>query len=397
MPSSSTAAAEPATFFAAVQAAYREAAQSTAQIERWYSVCGQTIRLCFAGSALIGALTPALDHLASAPPAQEQQADLTLCIWDSESTRTPRLVAPWTLEQIELRGEVPAYSDDRYLTMTQLDMPAMSMLDKQAGLGYFWLAAPEHIFVFERAAPMKALLHWWLRDRGLPMIHAAAIGVETERETGDKTNQSAALIVGKTGSGKSTTSFIADDRCLLEFAEPDTEVAGEVIPFAHCIYNSAKLHADHMQSFPHLLHHLDHSHAPVFGARNALRDASPYSAPDSASNSAPVADHPSNEKSLVFVHQFAPRQIAHRLPIRALLLARVAHTTDTTLSPIGRMAVLRELTTSTLVYQPGAAQAEIQAMTRLVQSVPCYQINLGRDWAQIPQVIRQAIEGTIAT
>ncbi|MEX1018966.1 MAG: hypothetical protein WDZ49_04870, partial [Litorilinea sp.] len=77
---------------------------------------------------------------------------------------------------------------------------------------------------------------------------------------------------------------------------------------------------------------------------------------------------------------------------RAVLLGRAAHVPDTTVTPVGRMAILRELVTSTLVYQPGAAQREVQAMTELVQRVPAFQLNLGTNWAQIPQVIRQTLD-----
>ncbi|MEX1020864.1 MAG: hypothetical protein WDZ49_14475, partial [Litorilinea sp.] len=252
---------DPAEFFAQVEAAYGEAAHAGGVIERWFAVDGRRLRLCFAGPALIPALTAALAHLAIAPPPGVDagaQAHLTLHIWDSESTGTPRLVAPWTLAQVALRGEVSAFSNARFLTAAQRDMPAMSILDTATDRGYFWIADPGHIFVFERAAPMKVVLHWWLRAQNLPMIHAAALG----------TDAGAVLIVGKTGAGKSTTSllcleagmkFIADDRCLLQLdSSPragDTEAA-DTTPHALCIYNSAKLHVAQMHQFPALRRHV---------------------------------------------------------------------------------------------------------------------------------------------
>lgn len=355
-------------FFTQVQSAYTAACRENKPVEHWYRLHGYTFRLCFAGPALVAALTPALAHLEIAPPcttsaagsgedSAEAKVDLTLYIWDSLSTASPRLVAPWRIDQIDLRGEVPDYSDDRFLTTTQLDLPAMSILDREQGVGYFWIAAPEHIFVFERASPMKVLLHWWLRDLGMPMIHAAAVGTEN----------GAVLITGKTGSGKSTTSllclqaglkFIADDRCLLEATET---------PHAHCIYNSAKLHGAHMQQFPHLLPHIENQN---FGKTLEVEA----------------------EKSLIYVHRFSPQQIAARLPIRAVLLARVADRPETTITPVSRMALLREMVSSTLVYQPGAAHAEVQAMTRLLQKVPTFQINLGSRWQEIPGVIAEMVE-----
>jgi len=97
------------------------------------------------------------------------------------------------------------------------------------------------------------------------------------------------------------------------------------------------------------------------------------------------------EKTLIHVHAFAPQQIARRLPIRALLLAKVAETTTTALAPISRMALLRDLVTSTLIYQPGAVQPEVAMMAALARQLPCYQINLGSDLAEIPPVVAQTI------
>ena len=60
-------------------------------------------------------------------------------------------------------------------------------------------------------------------------------------------------------------------------------------------------------------------------------------------------------------------------------------------APISRMALLRDLVTSTLVYQPGAVQPEVAMMAALARQLPCYQINLGSDLAEIPPVVAQTI------
>ncbi len=102
----------------------------------------------------------------------------------------------------------------------------------------------------------------------------------------------------------------------------------------------------------------------------------------------------SREKALVYVNDYAPQQIVHPLPVRAILLANVAGTQATSLAPVSRMQVLREFTTSTLVYQPGAGPAEVGMMAELVRRVPCYQINLGSDLAGIPCVIQKLLAET---
>lgn len=317
-----------------------------------YRIAGYTVRLAFAGTVLVPLLTPAFAHLAC---SNAVAPDLTLYLWDGASTgvEPPR---PWSGQEIDLRGEVPTWSNADLLTAIQPDVNAISMLDHRRALGFYWIDHPGSLRAYEQAAPLKVLLHWWLRERGLTMIHAGAVG----------NADGAVLIVGKTGAGKSTTTlaclnaglhYLADDRCLLGL---------EPIPQAYCLYNSAKLHLAQMERFPSLLAQVNN------------------------------LDAATTEKALIYLHHFAPQQIAPGLPIRAMLLAKVAGTTTTTLTPISRMAVLRDFVTSTLVYQPGALQAEVHRMTELVRQVPCYQINLGSDLAGIAPVVVQAIERGIS-
>lgn len=327
--------------------AYSAALAQTDCLIHTYRIAEYTVRLAFAGPTLVPLLTPALAHLAC---PHELTPDLTLYLWDGASTgvEPPR---PWSPEEIALRGEVPTWSNETILTAIQTDVNAVSILDRAQGVGFYWIDSPAALRAYEQAAPLKVLLHWWLRERGLTMIHAGAIGTE----------DGAVLIVGKTGAGKSTTTltclnaglrYLSDDRCLLSL---------DPVPQAYCIYNSAKLHLQQMARFPTLLAQVNNLAAAT------------------------------TEKALLYLQQFAPQQVAPCLPIRAILLAKVAGTATTTLAPVSRMAVLRDFVTSTLVYQPGAVQAEVHMMTELVRRVPCYQINLGYDFPGIAPVVVQAI------
>jgi hypothetical protein len=72
-------------------------------------------------------------------------------------------------------------------------------------------------------------------------------------------------------------------------------------------------------------------------------------------------------------------------------LAHLTGRSETTLSPVSPIQVLRELFTSSMVYQPGMAQEELRLMATLVQQIPCQQINLGTDLARIPDVIARSL------
>lgn len=328
--------------------AYQAAQARTGAITHNYRIAGYTVRLIFAGSALVSLLTPALAHLAV---ADSGAPDFTLYLWDGASTGSAP-PQPWPAAAVGLRGEVPTYSNEQILTAIQTDVNAVSVFDRSHGRGFYWIDSPCSLRAYERAAPLKVLLHWWLRDLGLPMIHAGAVG----------TDAGAVLLVGKSGAGKSTTTlacleaglhYLADDRCLL---------ALEPTPQVYCIYNSAKLHLTQMERFPQLTPAVHNWHETTY------------------------------DKALVHVHDVAPQQLALHLPIRALLLAKVAGSSQTTLAPVARPHLLRDFVTSSLVYQPGAAHDEVHRMTALVRQLPCYQINLGSDLAGIPPVITQVLQ-----
>jgi len=335
------------TLFEQVSAACATALAKTSSQCYYYQLAGYTIQLIFAGPALVPFLTPALDHLACPPVLQPH---LTLYLWDEESTgvAAPR---PWSDQEVELRGMVPTWCNDEILTAIQLDVNAVSTLNRRQGVGFYWIDSPASLRAYEQAAPLKVLLHWWLREHGLIMIHAGVVG----------NAEGAVLIVGKTGAGKSTTTltcfnagltYLADDRCLL---------ALDPVPQAYCVYNSAKLHLGQMERFPHLLAQVNNWEAAAA------------------------------EKALIYLQHFAPQQLALSLPIRAILLANITGTPTTTLAPVARMAVLRDFVTSSVVYQPDAVQAEVHMMTELVRRLPCYQLNLGTNFAGIAPVIVEAI------
>ncbi len=227
----------PSSVFEQFYTRYQMAASCGNSVSYCYSIAGQCVQLSFASPTLVAMLTPALAHLAV--PA-ETEPDLTICLWESESTGILPPPVPWTQTQIDLRGEIPAFSDEHILTAIQTDVNAVSILDYQRCLGVYWIDNVDSLHAYEQAAPLKVLLHWWLRAREMPLIHAAAVG----------TQDGAVLIVGRTGAGKSTTAlacleaglaYISDDRCLLALTP---------VPQVYAIYNSAKLHGAQMARFP---------------------------------------------------------------------------------------------------------------------------------------------------
>lgn len=337
----------PLAFFNRAYDAFAQAEHTAGQVARTYRVGQHTLRLNFAGPALVPAVTPAFEHLAA---HGEEVADLTVCIWDSASTGVAMPARPWEWNQTIGRGDVAGYNDERIHTAFASDLGLLMMLDTQRNLALYWLPAPHQLQPYERAAPFRAICHWWFRTHGLQMVHSGAVG----------TDSAGVLLAGRSGAGKSTTAiacatqgmrYVADDFCLVE--------AGAT-PRVMSLYNSAKLGPASLARFPHL----------------TPPDWTPTE-PD--------------EKALLFLHQHAWARVAASLPLRAILLPTVTGGTSTTYTPVSPIAILTELAPSSTMYLPGAGQAEFRTMAAFVSALPCYRLNLGGPIAHIPAVITEVL------
>jgi len=339
--------AAPRIFFEQVYGAFQRAEHGMgAPIQRDYAIDGFVVRLRFAGPALVPLITPALAHLEMPPDAR--RAALTICLWDSASTHTLMPPRPWAQDACRARGDVRGFNDTRSRTALAADVGAVSVLDLQENLGVYWIRAAEQLPTYERGAPLRVMLHWWMRERNRFLIHAGAVGLDDR----------GVLLIGKGGSGKSTAcvaaalagwQYVADDYCLL---------ASNGEPYVHSLYNSAKLDDAALKNFPALV--------------SVVRNPSERAA----------------EKALLDLAQVPAAQLTRRLPLCALVLPRVTGQRDTRLAPIAPSQALRALAPSSLFQLPGTGPAEFFALANLAQQTPCYYLEAGTELSQIPQTLQ---------
>jgi hypothetical protein len=336
---------DPGVFFETVYQAFQQAEQVVdGSFDRFYSMGGYTIRLRFAGPALVPRITPALEHLATKPSSSPM---LTVCLWDSVSTCTQMPPPPWSADAYIARGEVRGYNDGHIRTSFHIGANVLNMLDTRLDVAVFWIRDARQLPYYESGAPLRTILHWWLSNHGRQFVHAAAVG----------TAQGGVLLAGKGGSGKSTTAltclnsklaYVSDDYCLLT-TNPH--------PYVYSLYSSAKVDADNIYRIPHL--------------RSAISNA----------------DRLDTEKALLFLHQHCPDKVVTGFPVRAILLPSVTGRSETTLTPASPIAGLRALAPSTIFQLSGAGHTAFQTMTKFVKQVPCYNLELGTDLLRIPEVI----------
>src|SRR5262245_62149593 len=102
-------------YFQSVYELFKSSQQLTGAVERTYIIGGYRVRLSFPGAALLS-LTRALEHLAADNHATP---DLTICLWDSESTGQRMIPRPWQEDDFLARGVIQGYNTERIYTAFQ--------------------------------------------------------------------------------------------------------------------------------------------------------------------------------------------------------------------------------------------------------------------------------------
>jgi hypothetical protein len=348
-------ALEPSACFDLMLAGFERARKRTGPpVEQCYRFGVHTVRLLFAGEGLVEALTPALAHLRV---LNEDPVDLTVHLWDTRSTGEPLSpfvslltagIASDPYQWLTTRHEIVGISNHRVPATLDQWSGAFSLYDRETARAVYWVEDAAVLPYFERGAPLRTLLSWWLSDVGYQSIHAAGVG---NRDGG-------VLLTGKGGSGKSTTAlrclgtelkYLADDYCMFRVGGP---------PQAFSMYNTAKLDgvAD-LQRQPRFLHLIEN--------------------PDAAGT----------EKLMMFVERHFPDCLVVSFPIRAVLVPRLSDDQATTIAKISPGVALAALGPTTLLQRPGSAESALRAMGELVAGVPCYELRLGEGAADAPDVI----------
>jgi hypothetical protein len=234
------------------------------------------------------------------------------------------------------------FSDAASNAFYQPDAGVLSILDIAGHRAHWWLDDIATAPYYERAAPFRHILQWWIASRGGALLHSAAIGCA------DAADRRGVLISGPSGSGKSSTALA----CLGEgfgFASDDYVLVGaEPSPTVHLAYSTAKV----------LRASLDRHRAYAGQFRNLAN---------------------TDEKPMMFVHEFAPHSVRTSFSPIALVTPRVAHAPRTHFVPISPATMLRALAPSSVLLFPLAGGRAFKRMARLCASLPCYRAELADD------------------
>ena len=315
------------------------------RIEQYYCIADYKIKLIFAGTALIPFITPALEHLRCDP---SQNIDFTIHLWDTASTKIDLPSNDWGYDDYLEHGLVRGYNTENISTTFNIGSGTLSMYRSKEKTALFWVRDATQLPYYETGSPLRDIISWWAAQYKLQYAHAAAIG----------TKDGAVLLVGKGGSGKSTSAlsclthpdlfYIGDDYVLIR---------NDPTPYVYSLYNSAKLNADHAVNFPDLLKH--------------------------ASN----LERLETEKALLFIRELYREKIAKGMPVRAIVLPQVTGLDSSSYSSTSPSLALRALAPSSMFQLPGSGENTFIYFSRFIRKLPAYTLHAGTSYNEIPETI----------
>lgn len=316
-------------------------------VERRFTIAGGSVRMRFAGPAAADLLSPAFAHLED---DGRGRTTLELHVWDAATAQAQRPgFAPRRADDADPPSTGPGasyfYEGQGFRALHQPGPDLLSVLSADAGTGWFWMPDAGALPHWDYAAPFRHLLSWWLGARGQQHVHGGAVG----------TKSGGILLVGRGGSGKSTTALtsLLDER--LRYAGDDyVALGGFEDPTIHSLYCSGKVHRSNLHRVPHL--------------RSAL--ANP--------------DRP-DEKAVIFIPRAFPGRSISGFPLRAIVMPRVTGRTSTRVVVAKQAAALAALAPSTIFQLHPPAREALARMARLVREVPAFTLELGDDVESIPE------------
>lgn len=341
---------DPRAAFAAFHQAFDLARTRAGKtVERDFRIGGHLVRMRFAGVGLVAPLTAPFSHLAV---PGEGEPDLVIGVWDSSSTATELPVGAGDLEEHHQSAMPGSLASDGIFRSYSRPDPGLSMLDLAASQALYWLPDATQVPYEDRSAPFRGILNWWMSHHGRQFVHGAAVG----------TDRGAVLLVGRGGSGKSTTAlsslirgmlYVGDDYCLLSM---------DGAPRAHSLYSTAKLHGRNLARLPELREFVIN------------------------------ADRLGSEKGVLLLNERFSEQIVERLPLVAVVVPEVARVAIPELKACSRAGALAALAPSTLLQLSSARPQALRTMADLIRSLPPFSLSLSTDLAANADTLRDLID-----
>jgi hypothetical protein len=320
---------------------FEGALQQRPSVRRYVEVAERCLAFEFAGAALVEPLTRAFVRVSREP--MRTRVDLTIRCWDTESTGVSPPAPPD--RALLQRGFAVASPSPLRATFSAVS-GLLQAYEAGSSVAHVWARAASALPGWEVAAALRTLVAWWSETWSAALLHAAVVGSPS----------GGVLLAGASGAGKSSTAlacvahgaeYLGDDCALL---------AHEPGPVAHALYRTAKLDK-------------------AFLGRTL---------PELSSLETELV-HDRGKAILAF--PAGDLRLLGRCPIRAVCVQRIGSAGPTRLAEVSAARALAALAPSSLLQSPGSGQGTLDALAKLVAAVPRYELQAGRDAAELARAV----------
>jgi hypothetical protein len=314
-------------------------------------LAGLSIRLKFAGDALVPLLMPAISHLL-VKDSIKAKPDYEIDIWDSESTNCEFPRSPCSKDDISWRGEIKNLISSRFETAYFAHARMLTLLDHESSKGVVCFASSKNIPSFELTCPFRGVFSWILRRNNTTLLHAGAVG----------TNNGTVLIGGNSGAGKSSTAFrclmgglnyLGDDICALS--------SNDGIPLIHSVYSSGKTLTKDLSNFPEFFQ-------SIYGNKES-----------------------SYEKEIFFFNEYFSQNLQLSGELKAVIIPFQNTSLELGFKKMSFAKALSVISSSTKSLLPDAGNESFKIVSSVLHRVPCFQFNLGNDPQKIASSVAEFI------
>jgi len=322
--------------------------------ESYYVFGGRPVRFRIVGRELHQQILRPFSHLRHTGPIPDT-AQLNIDLWDECETEIRCQIRP--ISSDSKWQQITVQSSDMRYTAQQLPN-TLTCLDRKQSRIVGSIAWSPWVFIYERAKPLARLLLEWHNDQGIQIIHGGLVAK----------NGQGAFLVGKSGSGKSSSSLA----CLgggLDFLGEDyvgLEITQEGSIIGHSLYNSVFLERTNLKRFHEL---------------------NPYIISDM---------HSEEKKSAVILSEGFRGRLKRSVPIRALVITRVnGQSIRSRFRSASKGEALLDLGPSCLFQIPSRGAESLPQLAELVNAIPAYHLDLGSDMLSIPSAVEEILQEII--
>lgn len=230
----------------------------------------------------------------------------------------------------------------------------LSVIDRRQGRAWAVKLDDQPFPFWEIGAPFRFLLHDHFSQRGLQMVHAAAVG----------DGEGAVLVVGQGGSGKSTTA-LACAAAGLDYLSDDYALVDPERGVVHALYGSGKLVGP-----------ADLDRLPAYRGHSINADS---------------FERGGAGKAVFLIDRVVPGALTASLPIRLIVIPRMdpQRAGEWWSASVGD--ALEAIVPSTLGQLPGADRGDAQRLQQLCQALPVVNLALGGDGRAVASAVQEVL------